>query len=82
MFGRSVLPADWGIQVCESSRNVTFVTIKARGRAGWGLGHRSSALQPAGSAMQGERPLKSQTTNKIAAGTRSSQGSRREILHH
>lgn len=31
---------------------------------------------------KGERPLKAQTTNKIAAGTRSSQGSRREILHH
>lgn len=72
-----------------------FVTIKERGSVGWRggwvqvLGEFPGALGTGlllcslpGSAMQEERPLKSQTTNKIAAGNRSLQDSRREILHH
>lgn len=70
------------------------MTAKERGRAGRGeagfgsrrfpgaLGTETSALQPAWLSHAEGRPLKSQTTNKIAAGTRSLQGSRREILHH
>lgn len=65
----------------ESSRGEAGSRSRSRSRSR-GIprcpGHKASCSP----ARQEERPLKSQTTNKIAAGTRSSRDSRREILHH